>query len=289
MSRPIHAAPNARRGFTLVELVVVLAILSILGSLMLAGLNVARSRSRAAKTYGTLSKISGVINAQMESYADRSVPATGATPTQVATSRLVNRRMLQVYEMPDSWADVMTGVVAVTGTGSTVPGFARTGTVRGYAAYKQAVNPSAANGSAECLYMIVARSGFDPYAIEQFRNDEVGDTDNDGAMEFLDHRGSPLVFLRWAPGFSPFSDVQAANPTTHHDPLDPQGVDTAGYTLFPLIVSGGEDQLTGLQIATAGWLPLSLTSVVTSAGNVGAPDTTNPTAYRDNLTNHDIR
>jgi prepilin-type N-terminal cleavage/methylation domain-containing protein len=289
MSCPLHAAPNARRGFTLVELMVVLVILSILGSLMLAGLNVARTRSRSSKTYGTLSKLSGVVSAHFDSYADRSVPVAGTTPAQVATSRLVNRRTLQVYEMPDSWADVMNGIVAVTGTGSTVPSFARTGTVRGYAAYKNAVAPTAANQSAECLYMIVARSGFDPYAIEQFRNDEIGDTDNDGAMEFLDHRGRPLIFLRWAPGFSPYSDVQVANPTTNHDPMDPQRVDAAGYTLIPLIVSGGDDELTGLQVATAGWLPLSLLSIVTSGSNVGAPDDSNPPAYRDNLTNHDVR
>jgi hypothetical protein len=200
---------------------------------------------------------------------------------------LAQRRLLMALEMPDSWADVPNTVNDVRFS-TTLPPFARTGTVRGYAAYKQTVDTTN-NGSAECLYMIVARSGFDPYAIEQFRNDEIGDTDNDGAPEFLDHRGQPIIFLRWAPGFTPYSSVQAADPTIRHDPMDPLNIDPAGYALIPLLVSGGEDGLTGLQVTTNGWLPLSLASIVTTGSNVGAPDTANPTAYRDNITNHDIR
>lgn len=289
MTAPLHHSPNARRGFTLVEIAVVLVILSILGSLMLAGLNVARARSKADKTRLTLSKISSVINTHSDSYLERSVPLLGTTRVQLATSRLVNRRILQVYEMPDCWPDVMNGVAAVTGVSATVPLYARTGTVRGYAAYKQAINPSLTNQSAECLYMIVARSGFDPYAIEQFRNDEIGDTDNDGAMEFLDHWGRPIIFLRWAPGFSPYSDVQIPNATTNHDPMDTERVDATAYALIPLIVSGGDDGLTGLEITTGGWLPLSLESIVTSGSNAGAPSTSTPLAHRDNITSHDLR
>jgi len=325
---PATTMPS-RRGFTLVELMVVLVILSILGSLMLAGLNVARSRSLAEKTRGTISKINGVINAQFESYADRAsapvktgtaAPAAGsefmydvflntaATPPQFygpreiggawpaasSTSKvphgaLAQRRLLMVVEMPDSWADVKSGIAAITGAAPVLPPFARTGTVRGYAAYKQAVNPTTVNESAECLYMIVARSGFDPYAIEQFRTDEIGDTDNDGALEFLDHRGNPIIFLRWAPGFTPYSGVQVNDPTNRHDPMDPLKKDAAGYALIPLLVSGGDDGLTGLQVTTNGWLPLSLTSIVTTGSNIGAPDTGNQTAYRDNITNHDVR
>ena len=38
--------------------------------------------------------------------------------------------------------------------------------------------------SAECLQMIVVRGGFAPDAVEQFRSDEIGDFDKDGAPEF---------------------------------------------------------------------------------------------------------
>jgi prepilin-type N-terminal cleavage/methylation domain-containing protein len=328
MPSRLHYAPNPRWGFTLVELMVVLVILSILGSLMLAGLNVARARSRTEKTRGTLSKLNGVINAQFESYAERAhapvrtgtaAPAAGTEfmydvfldtaatpprfygpreiggawpaasyPSKVPHGALAQRRLLVTVEMPDSWADVPDTVNDVRFS-TTLPPFARTGTVRGYAAYKQTVTPTTNNGSAECLYMIVARSGFDPYAIEQFRNDEIGDTDNDGAPEFLDHRGRPIIFLRWAPGFTPYSAAQVADSANRHDPMDPHNVDTAAYALTPLLVSGGEDELTGLQVTANGWLPLSLTSIVTTGATIGAPDPANPTAFRDNITNHDAR
>lgn len=325
---PSTTTPS-RRGFTLVELMVVLVILSILGSLTLAGLNVARTRSRAEKTRGTLSKISGVINAQFESYVDRTcapmktgtvAPAAGSefmydvylntattppqfygpreiggawpgasTTSKVPHGALVQRRLLMTLEMPDSWSDVKNGIAAITGVAPVLPPFARTATVRGYAAYRGAVAPSSTNGSAECLYMIVARSGFDPYAIEQFRTDEIGDTDSDGALEFLDHRGQPIIFLRWAPGFTPSSGIQIADSTNHHDPMDPHKVDSPAYALAPLLVSGGDDGLTGLQVTENGWLQLALTSIVTTGSNVGAPDAANPTAYRDNITSHDYR
>ena len=110
-------------------------------------------------------------------------------------------------------------------------------------------------GSAECLYMICTRSGYEPTAMEQFRSDEVGDADKDMAPEFQDGWGNPIFFIRWAPGASsPLgsgtyginSPIQIANPTLYHDPFDPQRVDANGFALTPLIVSGGPDGAPGL-------------------------------------------
>ena len=53
----------------------------------------------------------------------------------------------------------------------------------------------------ECLFMIVTLGGFDPWAIENFRNDEIGDIDGDGAKEFHDGWGRPIGFIRWPVGF----------------------------------------------------------------------------------------
>ena len=59
------------------------------------------------------------------------------------------------------------------------------------------------NQSAECLYLILSsmRDG-ESSALDFFRTDEIGDTDNDGMNEVLDGMGQPLRWLRWAPGFS---------------------------------------------------------------------------------------
>lgn len=69
---------------------------------------------------------------------------------------------------------------------------------------------------AECLYLIVSqiREG-DKRATESFAADEIGDVDNDGMPEILDAWGTPIEFLRWAPGYSvnpPRWDLAPFNP-----------------------------------------------------------------------------
>jgi prepilin-type N-terminal cleavage/methylation domain-containing protein len=63
-----------------------------------------------------------------------------------------------------------------------------------------------ANQGAECLYMIIMLSTADGEAPSMFNENLIGDTDGDGAPEFLDGWGRPIHFIRWAPGFS--SQVQ---------------------------------------------------------------------------------
>ena len=80
-----------------------------------------------------------------------------------------------------------------------------------------------------------------PEAMEQFSASEIGDTDGNGYPEFLDGWGRPIWFLRWAPGFSPYSDIQTTDPTNNHDPFDPQHFDANAYKLIPLIYSDGSN------------------------------------------------
>jgi prepilin-type N-terminal cleavage/methylation domain-containing protein len=56
---------------------------------------------------------------------------------------------------------------------------------------------------AECLYLIVANTiqGEDS-ALKFFQEAEIGDVDGDGMKEILDAWGKPIMFFRWAPGFT---------------------------------------------------------------------------------------
>lgn len=299
MTCRLHYAPNARRGFTLVELMVVIIIVSILSALTLSGLGVARQRSKADVTRATIRKINEPIMDQYDSYASRT---KGCTPTDLG-----NIRSIIVEEMPDKWGNVNANTAACA-----------TGPGRAYVNYKSAAATRTYEG-AECLFMIVTRSGYAPGALEDFRPMEVGDVDGDGMKEFLDAWGNPVEFLRWAPGFSSpapgnngveYSAIQIADATNAHDALDCGLVvsgtlvlsDTTAFQLYPLIYSAGPDKAGNTSAGSSGYgiyqganhWPMTASALQTNICTrdpstlIGAPDPADPTAYRDNITNHDF-
>ncbi|MFM8890673.1 MAG: type II secretion system protein, partial [Planctomycetia bacterium] len=156
-----HAGRFSSRptGFTLVELLVAVIIISILGSLSLAGLATARQRAKTDKTLSTIRKIDAVIRPMFDSYRTRRVSATtvagvpnptggqctrctsGNDAAIAAWKQLVARRRLMLEEMPDCWDDVYQQ--------SGMPSDA-TAAARRYAAAKQAV--AAKSGSYSATY-----------------------------------------------------------------------------------------------------------------------------------------
>jgi prepilin-type N-terminal cleavage/methylation domain-containing protein len=315
MTSPFHNAPNVRCGFTLVELMVVIVIVSILSALSLAGLNIARKQSKIDVTRATIRKLDSHVMDQFDSYAMRITGTSGVNLQKI--------RATMTEEMPDSWLNVWSGTAnlsnCVTASG------------RGYLRYRLNLTPTPKFRGAECLYMIVTRSGFSPSALEDFRPQEVGDADGDGAKEFLDAWGNPIEFMRWAPGFSSdvspippslgwgppssprsYSAIQLADPDRSHDYVDAGGIDSSAFQMYPLIYSAGPDQagnedISGYGLLTTGsatgWpklsaavlqsgtSPLLKTEICifpseSGGGLVGEPDST--TAFRDNITNHDF-
>jgi prepilin-type N-terminal cleavage/methylation domain-containing protein len=298
----LHAV--LKPAFTLVELLVVVVILTVLASLSLAGLTGARQRAKIDKTRSTIRKIDAVMRPMYDSYRTRRVVTTGATRTATANTTLITKRGIMAREMPDSWDDIPSTKAVF----DALPAAYQTSILRTYTNYRAANSTLSAsdNASHECLYLIASRSGFEPDALELFRNDEVIDADGDGAKEFSDGWGSPIAFMRWAPGFS--SPVQAnVYSADAHDPLDPLHTDTTAYALVPLVYSPGADEVYGLITMSgtttsgpkSGWAHLSLGAIcalpVTGATDsswngkrAGEIDPSKPTAYRDNITNHDL-
>jgi prepilin-type N-terminal cleavage/methylation domain-containing protein len=286
-SRLSGRAPCLRggSGFTLVELMVVATVIAILATLSAAGLAATRQRVRAEKTRNTIRKLHEIIVGHHESYLRRRVPFTASATDHRANgaAKLEAVRRLMVYEMPDCWADVAASATAVT---DTLPAYLQTGPVLGYPGSRPVSIAPALEG-AECLYMIVSRGGIEPDLMEQFRSDEIGDTNGNGAPEFLDGWGNPISFIRWAPGFAG-SVLQKPDAVNFHDPFDPQRNDVAGYALVPLIVSAGPDGLVGINLST-GWLSATnLASLVTISPQFTFGTVDGSTASLDNITNHDL-
>jgi prepilin-type N-terminal cleavage/methylation domain-containing protein len=292
-------APNFRRGFTLVELLVTIVIISILSSLTLAGLAVTQRRSKADKTRSTIRKLHEIIVPHYESFLRRRVPLpTGLTTgTAIALERLHRIRTVTLYEMPDSWTDVAVSSAGTAGTltSGTIQPYAWNGVARSYAAYREARSATitSQHRSAECLFAIVSRGQLEPDVMAQFRQDEMGDADADNAQEFLDGWGQPISFMRWPTGFvSPNSMVQVDDPVSRHDPFDPFRLELAAFAMTPLVYSAGPDREDGVVQLNA-WTGQPLTSLFSVTNGATAPQrpgapTNSTTTARDNITNHDL-
>lgn len=301
---------KSRAGFTLVELLVSLVIISILAAMTLSGLSAVRRRSREEATRTTIRKIHEIIVPQYESYLDKRldravcITTGGSAPSTVVGTRrefewgkLVTIRKTLAFEMPDNWGDVGVGA-------GPVPSAFVNGRINAYVNYgvSGTIPIEDSYQSSECLYMICLLSGFQPEAMENFRAEEIGDKDGDGKPEFHDAWGMPIAFIRWPTGFSgPITLNQGTQ-----DSFDPETVDSSrppqsasaasiSYGVVPLIYSAGLDQEYGLDKAVS-ILPESISTNVT-VGNFNTVTATSGghfasslpgNASQDNISNHDL-
>ena len=125
--------------------------------------------------------------------------------------------------------------------------------------FQPAWNPL--NANAELLYFIVASSSSNGIGgLEQFRDSEIGDTDQDGYPEFVDAWGQPIRWIRWPAGADWSSiNVSAADDARISENRGGDAMDvtksdwrylndasgTYGdnpFTLQPLIISSGPDR-----------------------------------------------
>jgi len=226
-----------------------------------------------------------------------------------AEARLYALRELMLMEMPDRWSDVALADVSKATDANTVgdplyldaPAVQYNGTttlhrtdlanvyLRRYQALwgrtnsitgqKNTSDDIISNQSAECLYMVITLACGDGEARAQFGEHNIGDTDGDGAPEFLDGWGHPISFLRWAPGFDSqielnANDVDNMTPPDRkskiakdHDPFDVFRVDPNAFRLVPLIYSGGRDESAGIYDAPdfVTWQPVANTMNITNS------------------------
>lgn len=243
-----------RRGFTLVELLVVCAVVAVLLSMVLFALRGAAEQARVDRTRAQITKIHDLMIARYEGYRERPLPmrVTNADPVSASRHRLYATWELMRMEIPDRKSDLTDNAAYLKQPDGVTPLQPSLWTaMRRKANALQLAKPtpgdwttadwSLENQQAECLYLWLStiRDG-ESTGLDFFPQSEIGDTDNDGMPEILDGWGTPIRFLRWAPGYK--SVVQSQDPATQPDPFDPFKTNPTGYALVPLIFSAGPDR-----------------------------------------------
>jgi prepilin-type N-terminal cleavage/methylation domain-containing protein len=255
-----RSCSKSRPGFTLIELLVTISIIAILTSMVFGALSVVRKTAAEAATRATIAKLHNIIMRRYESYLTRRVPLnlSNLPPAQAAEDRLYAIRDIMRMEMPERSQDINSDPIELPNSKQKVPRSALATLF-----YKRLNNPAldprnttngVDNGASELLYLIVNMGS--PEEMGQFSQSEIGDTNGNGWPEFLDGWGRPIFFLRWAPGFTPYSDIQKWDPAPsstvtqarYHDPFDPRMADPPAFHLIPLIYSGGTSESPGLNI-----------------------------------------
>jgi prepilin-type N-terminal cleavage/methylation domain-containing protein len=267
------------RGFTLVEMMIVITIIGLLAGLTLPALNAARTAAKIAKTKTLVTRLHYIVMDQYDSYRTRRPamdleayakthgygpePSGRVLPRELARARVNAIRDMIRLEMPDRWTDVTGGPLVLNYMPSVSLRYLRLYKAAFAAAGGDPVKEGnvAKNAAAECLYMIVMSI---PNAAEQFHASDIGDVDNDGLPEFIDAWGRPIRFLRWPAGFymdpdnnyNGDSNLQfgpkvfsggATNPKYQPDPFDPRNI-LQECAVYPLIYSAGPDGIYDINI-----------------------------------------
>lgn len=233
---------RGRSGFTLVELLVVIVIIGILASTAMFVLFKAESYGKEGKTRTRVAALHRMVFELWENYATRRLSVSPDPASTFDQRKQDALDALLAMDFPYRW-DEVTGVADAD----------RSAMSRAYKARYDAISPNTNLQAAECLYLIVTMAGG---GREYFNDSDIGDTDGDGALEFIDAWGRPIFFLRSPDGFpSTLVADQANNP-------------------MPLIYSAGPDKRFGLNVDP-------------NASAIGTPlDGTD--YYLDNIHNHQL-
>lgn len=261
--QPLRRA-GQRLGFTLIELIIVMAIISVLAVLVLPIIGNALGQPKTTATKTTLKKANELLRKRLDGF-EREFPTwfkqtyneeyKSTNPDHIKIRKRKFQKMFPQF----------------------LPG-----------------EEASAADNAEALYYLLTKGrvfGSNAEDADNFSATEVGDTDDDGHMELVDAWGNPIRWYPW-----PTRLVRSAVVGTlitnlpsdiNHDGDDPIGwmknengfeknYHTPDTYHPPLIVSAGSDGELGLYEAYD----------KTNYGHLAAPiSTTNTDALDDNLTN----
>lgn len=257
-----------RQAFTLVELLMVVAIIGVLATFVMVALAGANQSAKEDRTTAQIAKINELLMDKYQEYQHRRMPpVNGRMALQrqkpnfeawlnanggyalVAQDRLIATREMMRLELPSSKDEV----VGPNANGQShlldplnpsrrnplIPALSRAYYRKAQTMTSDFDSPaidlwSVEHESAECLYLIVSQlRDSNISALEFFGEQEIGDVDGDGMLELLDAWGNPIYWQRWAPGFLSTLQVPLATEPEQEDMFDPMQVGDAYDAAFP--------------------------------------------------------
>ncbi len=201
-----------RGGFTLTELLMVIAIIGILATLSLSVLRGVEEDALISRTNAQIQRISKVLDPKLEESFYRILPARldpnddigYADPSNIQVFRIRAIAEILTVEFPSELDHVNSALYPRNGVGPPLAydwanEFPTPQMLLRYEAFFGAGAPSTANEQAECLYAILSLNYTEngTAMIEILRKSEIKDTDGDGFNEVVDAFGDPLGFVLW--------------------------------------------------------------------------------------------
>ncbi len=192
MTRIQHQRRQRRQGFTLVELLVVVAVVMLLLTMTFAAMSSALGIARQRATQATILKVHGLMQQRVEAF-NRALDQMNLQPvinnlmrdigisssTTFKAYEILAKKQIFQNRFPQNFYE------------SYLPA-----TTTSYNAALHNQNTE----SAALLYWILTQSeiyGVAPVDQSDFSTSEVRDTDGDGLLEFVDGWGHPLRYYRW--------------------------------------------------------------------------------------------
>ncbi|MDB5387728.1 MAG: hypothetical protein JWM11_3374 [Planctomycetaceae bacterium] len=182
---------NVRPGFTMVELLIVVAIIALLMSILGVAVMSMIGTAKVSATRATIVKVQGLLQSRIDAVTrnkiDRPYVTSFAASNfngNLARAEAVLNKMRFRASFPQTWSEVPVTLITSLPPGSPmIP-----------------TSPAGPQESAEVLYFLLTKAnilGYPPEGEDVFSTSEVKDTNNNGWPEIIDAWGQPLRFYRW--------------------------------------------------------------------------------------------
>ena len=204
--RLAHTRDRDRRsGFTLIEIMIVVALIAFLASILIVALRGSITGAKAQATKATITKISGLMKQRTEAFnrvnfaeqfeldidgqlqlAGQLILASGQSFNARDLATVIAKKYIYKLYFPQTWAEASTLIAQAQTAGST---FSPPSTI----------TPSCE--SAEVLYWLLTSDqarlfGYTPEGTDNFVG-ATADTDGNGFLEIVDAWGHPIRWYRW--------------------------------------------------------------------------------------------